>query len=83
MKCDVFNAILTFLLGVSVVLGVFFALRTIFHTHDLRALESQTAICQLNVARINGVLNAAGQYSKTHPDIEPIIKPFEPKPAAR
>ncbi|HXR05033.1 MAG TPA: hypothetical protein VN836_10045 [Verrucomicrobiae bacterium] len=83
MKCETFNIFLTFLLGVSVVFGVVFALRTVFHTRELRSLQSQMLACQVNVNRLNMTLNAAAQYAKTHPDIEHIIQPFEPKPAAR
>jgi len=83
MKCELLNTILTFLLGVSVVFGVLFALRTVFHTRELRTLQAQMLSCQVNVNRLNLTLSAAAQYAKTHPDIEHIIQPFEPKPAAR
>lgn len=83
MKCETFNTILTFLLGVSVLLGVIFALRTVFHTRELRTLQAQMLNCQVNVNRLNLTLNAASQYGKTHPDIQHILQPFEPKPAAR
>jgi len=82
MKCEALNTVLTFLLGVSVVFGVVFALRTVFHTRELRSLQSQMLTCQVNVNRLNLTLNAAAQYGKTHPDIEHIIQPFEPKAAA-
>jgi len=82
MKCETLNTVLTFLLGVSVVFGVWFALRTVFHTRELRTLQSQMLTCQVNVNRLNLALNAAAQYGKTHPDIEHIIQPFEPKTAA-
>jgi len=83
MKCELLNTVLTFLLGVSVVFGVLFALRTVFHTRELRTLQAQMLSCQVNVNRLNLTLSAAAQYAKTHPDIEHIIQPFEPKPAAR
>ena len=83
MKCETFNTVLTFMLGVLALLGVFFALRTVFHTHDLRALQTQMLNCQVSVNRLNLTLNAASQYGKTHPDIEHILQPFETKPAAR
>ncbi|MGD0253583.1 MAG: hypothetical protein ABSC01_12910 [Verrucomicrobiota bacterium] len=82
MKCKILNTILTFLLGVSVLLGVIFALRTVVHTRELRILQSQMLTCQVNINRLNLTLNAAAQYGKTHPDIEHILQPFEPKPAA-
>ena len=84
MKCEVLNTVLTFLLGVAALFGVIFALQTIFHTRELRSLNSQMITCQFNVNRLNATLAAAEQYGKTHPDIERIIQPFQPpKPAAR
>jgi hypothetical protein len=82
MKSETFNSILTYVLGALVVLGVVFALRTIFHTRELRALQAQMLNCQVNINRLNLTLNEAVQYGKTHPDIEHILQPFEPKPAA-
>jgi hypothetical protein len=86
MKCEVFNTVLTFLVGVSVLLGVIFALRTIFHTRELRTLNSQMLTCQFNVNRLNATIAAAEQYGKLHPDsgIERILQQsLQPKPAAR
>lgn len=84
MKCEVFNTVLTFLLGVTALFGVIFALQTIFHTRELRSLNSQVVTCQFNVNRLNLTLAAADQYGKTHPDLQRIIQPYlQPKPAAR
>ncbi|MGD0745141.1 MAG: hypothetical protein ABSA45_08290 [Verrucomicrobiota bacterium] len=82
MKSETFNSILTYVLGALVVLGVVFALRTVFHTRELRAMQAQMLSCQFNVNRLNLTLNAAAQYAKTHPDMERILQQFEPKPAA-
>jgi hypothetical protein len=82
MKSETFNSILTYVLGALVVLGVVFALRTVFHTRELRALQAQMLNCQVNINRLNLTLNEAVQYGKTHPDIEHILQPFELKPAA-
>jgi hypothetical protein len=82
MKCETLNSILTYVLGALVVLGVVFALRTIFHTRELRTLNAQAFICNVNINRLNLTLSEAVQYGKTHPDIERILQPFEPKPAA-
>lgn len=82
MKCDTTNCILTFVLGVLVVLGVVFALKTINHTREVRLLQAQVANAQRSVNILNLLLNDAALYGKTHPDINPIIQPFETKPAA-
>ena len=82
MKCEMTNAILTFVLGVLVVLGVVFALKTINHTRELRTLQAQVVSVQRSVNILNLMLNDAALYGKTHPDINPIIQPFETKPVA-
>ncbi len=82
MKCETMNSILTFVLGVLLVLGVVFALKTINHTREVRLLQSQVVNAQRGVNILNMLLNDAAQYGKTHPDINPIIQPFETKPAA-
>jgi hypothetical protein len=83
MKCETTNAILTFLLAALVVLGAVFALQTVFHTRELRTLQIQIIGYQADLNRVNLLLNDAVQYSKTHPDINQVIQPFEAKPATR
>lgn len=83
MKCETTNAILTFVLGVLVMLGVVFALQTINHTRELRSLQMRLVATQRNINVLNLLLNESVQYGKTHPDINPVIQPFETKPAAR
>jgi hypothetical protein len=82
MKCEMTNVILTFVLGVLVVLGVVFALKTVNRTREVRQLQVQMVNVQRSVNILNLLLNDAVQYGKTHPDINPIIQPFETKPAA-
>ena len=76
MKCEMTNLFLTFVLGVLLVLDVFFAVRTIFHMHDFRSLQVSAIMDQGNMNRMNLLLNDAAEYSKTHPDIKPILQPF-------
>jgi ABC-type transporter Mla subunit MlaD len=83
MKCETTNAVLTFVLGVLVMLGVVFALQTVNHTRELRSLQMRLVGTQRSVNLLNLLLNDSVQYGKTHPDINPIIQPFETKPAAR
>jgi hypothetical protein len=82
MKCETTNAILTFVLGVFVVLGVIFALKTVNHTREIRQIQAQVANSQRIVGVLNLLLTDSIEYGKTHPDITPIIQPFETKPAA-
>ena len=82
MKTGTTNTILTLALTVLVLAGVLFALQAIFRTRELRTLQAQTIVCQSNLNHLNLLLNEAVQYGKTHPDINPVLQPFEAKPAA-
>ena len=52
MKRDATNSVLTFVLGVFVVLGVVFALQTIFRTRQIRALQLQVSSINNNYVRL-------------------------------
>jgi len=82
MKSGTTNTVLTWVLAVIVLAGVYFALRSIFSQRQLRTLQAQIWACQSTISRVNLVLNEAAQYGKTHPDIDHILQPFEAKPAA-
>jgi hypothetical protein len=77
------NAVLTVVLAVLVLAGVYFDLRAVFSQRQLRTMQAQTIACQSNMNRVGLLLNEAVQYGKTHPDINPVLQPFEGKPAAR
>ncbi len=83
MKCETTNTVLTLALALLVVAGVIFALQSIFRTREFRTLQSQIIARQTNLNRLNLLLNEAIVYSKTHPDINRIVQPFEAKPVAR
>jgi len=83
MKFGTTNLVLTCVLAVLLLAGVLFALQTIFRTRELRSLQSLSLEHQQNAARVNLLFTEAEQYSKTHPDLSPILKPFEGKPTAR
>ena len=82
MKCEITNTVLTFVLGALLVSGVIFALQAVNRTIETRSLQIQVVGSQRNLNILNLLLNDAVQYGKTHPDISPIIQPFEVKPAA-
>ena len=82
MKSGTTNIVLTWVLAVIVLAGVFFALRAIFSQKQLRTMQAQVILCQTTMNRLNVVLNEAAQYGKTHPDIDHVLQPFEAKPAA-
>jgi len=82
MKSGTTNVVLTYVLAVLVLAGVYFDLRTVFAQRQLRTLQAQTIACQSNMQHLNLLLNEAVVYGKTHPDINRVIEPFEVKPPA-
>ena len=82
MKSETTNTVLTWVLAVLVLAGVYFDLRAIFGQRQIRTLQSQIIVRQTDINRLSLLLGEAAQYGKTHPDINPVIEPFEAKPAA-
>ena len=80
MKCEITNTILTFVLGVLLVFGVIVALQAVNRTIETRSLQMQLVGSQRSINALNLLLNDAAQYGKTHPDINPVLQPFETKP---
>jgi hypothetical protein len=78
MKCETTNAVLTFILGALVLLGVIFALKTINQTRELRLVANRAT----ELVREQAFFNNCLEYSKTHADINRILQPLVPKPAA-
>ena len=68
MRCETLNGILTFVLGVLVVLGVILAMRMALLTHEYRSLQRQASICQAILVQTEGVYNAAVEYNQTYKD---------------
>lgn len=68
MKCDMLNGILTFVLGVLVVLGVIMAMRMAMLTHELRTWQNQAAIRQAIMMQTTSVYNAAAAYNQRYND---------------
>ena len=83
MKCDTTNTVLTYTLGVIALLGVIFALQTIFHTREWRSL--QMAGPQKNyMMTVQAIYNDTAEYGKTHPDINRILQTVQSaKPPTR
>jgi hypothetical protein len=63
MKCEKTNAVLTFVLGVLILLDVLFALRTINYTRELRSLQFQAAQDQLALTQIQQIESMARDVS--------------------
>jgi hypothetical protein len=76
MKYETTNTVLTFILGTLVLLGVIFALKTINQTRELRSLTSQAMAVNTGLMREQAFFNDCREYSRTHPDIQPILKKY-------
>jgi hypothetical protein len=73
MKCETTNGILTFLLGVLILLDVLFALRTINSTREFRSLEIQASQAQaalLQIQQVEAIGNDAMAYNQKNPSPE-------------
>jgi hypothetical protein len=70
MKCETTNAVLTFVLGALVLLGVIFALQTINRTHELSSLQAQAVNINQNYLRLQGLLTETVAYNQKNPNSE-------------
>ena len=86
MKSDALNGLLTFVLGVLVVLGVILAMRMALLTHEYRTLKSQASICQELLVQTQAIYNDAAAYNQKYnsPELTQILAIVaQPKPATR
>jgi hypothetical protein len=85
MRNDTLNGILTFVLGVLVVLGVIFALRVVNIMHETRVLGSAAVQANGNMARAQGLLNEAVAYNKKYPNpqLTSILESLQTRPVNR
>ena len=88
MKCETMNSVLTFVLGVFVVLSVIFALQTIFRTREFRSLQVAAIQDQAMLAQIQQVESLAqevAEYNKSHPspELTRILQAAQVKPAGK
>ena len=70
MKCETMNSVLTFVLGAFVVLGVFFAFRTIVRTREIRSLQIQAANINANYMRLQALVGDVNAYNQKTPSAE-------------
>jgi hypothetical protein len=78
MKCETMNSVLTFVLGAFVVLGVIFALQTIFRTREIRSLQLQAANINANYVRLQALANDVNTFNQNQkppsPDLTRILQ---------
>ena len=85
MKNDNITTFLNLVLAVLAILGVIFALQTIFRTRELRSLQMQATQANGYRMGVEALANDAVAYSKQNPnsDIQHILQPPQAKPATR
>ena len=85
MKCETTNTVLTFVLGALALLGVIFALQTIFRTRELHTLTVRAAMANNNLMKVQALGSEAYAYNQKHPDPEltKLLQSMQAKPAAR
>jgi hypothetical protein len=85
MKNDNITTALNLVLAVLAILGVIFALQTIFRTRELRSLQMQATQANGYRMAVESLANDAVAYSKNNPnlDILRILQPAQAKPANR
>lgn len=84
MKNDTTTTLLNFVLLVLVILGVVFALMSIYRTGELRQLSLNAAAANNNLMRVNTLLNDVVAYNATAkaPELNHAISLLQAKPAA-
>jgi hypothetical protein len=84
MKCDSTNCILTFLLGVLLVVGVLFDLRTINRTHEFRLLTAKATQAQTVLLQAQSLANDVAVYNQKNPspELTKLLQAVQSKPAA-
>jgi hypothetical protein len=83
MKNDNITTALNLVLAVLAILGVIFALQTIFRTRELRSLQMRATQANSYRMAVEALANDAIAYSKNNPnsDILRILQPAQAKPA--
>lgn len=85
MKNDNVTTVLNLVLAVLAILGVVFALQTIFRTRTLRTLQIQAAQANAYSMAVESLAQDAYAYSQKNPNAEilRILPPIQTKPATR
>jgi hypothetical protein len=85
MKNDNITTALNFVLFVLAILGVIFALQTIFRTREFRSLQFQAITANNNLMRVQALANDALAYNQKNPnpDLTRVLQLLQTKPTTR
>ena len=80
MKSETLNGVLTFVLGVLVVLGVVFALRVFFVTRDSRTLQGQALMANSRLMQARELVADVAAYNQKaqSPELTRILQSLQP-----
>ncbi len=85
MKNDNITTALNLVLAVLAILGVVFALQTVFRSREFRSLQFKASQANAYSMAVESLANDAYAYSQKNPnaDIQRILQPTQTKPATR
>jgi hypothetical protein len=85
MKNDNITTALNFVLAVLAILGVIFALQTIFRAREFRSLQLQAITANTAFLRMQSLVNDVAVYNQKNPNPEltRLLQADQPKPATR
>jgi uncharacterized membrane protein YccC len=85
MKTDTITTVLNFFLALLVVLGVVFALMSIWRTRDLRTIAPYVMQANSKVMMYQSLVNDVGTYNvqAKNPEITRWLQSLQAKPATR
>jgi hypothetical protein len=85
MKSDMTNTILNFVLAFLVILGVIFALQTIFRTREFRSLTTQATVANTALMRVQALANETAAFNQKHPspELTRILQAAQARPAEK
>ncbi len=85
MKSDLTSLILTFVLGMLAILGVVFAVQTIFLTREFRSLNTQASYVNTSLMQAQSLAADVAAYNakSPSPELTKLLTAIQPKPAAR
>lgn len=83
MKNGSTNTVLTLVLAVLGLASVLLTLQTMLRTREFSSMNARVNFARTSLIQEQALFNDCLAYSKTHPDIDRVLQPFEVKPAAR
>ena len=81
MKSDITNTALILVLAILVLASVLLTLQTILRTREFGSMNARVNFARTSLLQQQALFNDCLEYSKTHPDLNRVLQPFEAKSA--